>query len=317
MTDQLSDLRIDGLDDDVAPRRLLEEPTRSKGRRSLAGLLVGALSLGTMGIIFAASSMIGTDRSAFGAHQDDATVAVSAFERSDDDQISRSVTRSELTRALSAQRVAERNQSLAETTNKLNDSSTQTLAELRDQASEAEIAKVKANAAKIAEEQKAAQKQLAAIAKQAKVSLPINASLSDTVVAPMKPGTYRIGAGFGATGSWARYHTGMDWVASTGTPVYATTDGIIGSSSGGAWAGIHVVLYHADGSANLYAHLSRKVVNPGDFVQAGQLVGYVGNTGRSFGSHLHFEYYKKGTTPGDVYSATNPAGWLRANGVKY
>jgi len=75
------------------------------------------------------------------------------------------------------------------------------------------------------------------------------------------------------------------------------------------------VIQHSNGGATLYAHMSKRVVRPGEAVTAGQLIGYVGNTGRSFGAHLHFEYYKPGVTPGDVYSASNPMSFLRSLGV--
>ena len=53
----------------------------------------------------------------------------------------------------------------------------------------------------------------------------------------------------------------------------------------------------------------------GTKVTAGQQIGNVGETGRAFGAHLHFEYYKNGTTPGDVYSASDPMEFLRSKGV--
>lgn len=132
---------------------------------------------------------------------------------------------------------------------------------------------------------------------------------------PVKSG-YRIGAGFGKRGSWSRYHTGQDFPAPTGTPVYAAASGVVLSPTAGGWAGINVVIQHSNGGSTLYAHLSGKKVSPGQTVKAGQLIGYVGNTGRSFGSHLHFEYYKPGVTPGDVYSASDPMAFLSSLGVR-
>lgn len=126
---------------------------------------------------------------------------------------------------------------------------------------------------------------------------------------------YRIGAHFGQRGLWARYHTGQDFPAPVGTPVYAVAAGVVLSPTHAGWAGTNVVIQHGPG-ATLYAHLSRRVVSPGQTVKPGQLIGYVGTTGRSFGPHLHFEYYKNGTTPGSVYQASNPMAFLRSLGVR-
>lgn len=134
---------------------------------------------------------------------------------------------------------------------------------------------------------------------------------------PLAKGTYRLSAQFGATGSWSRYHTGMDFSAPTGTPVYAVVDGTVVESSAGGWAGTHVIIEAADGSHTLYAHLSAKTVAPGTKVTAGQQIGNVGETGRAFGAHLHFEYYTPGTRPGDVYSASNPAAFLKELGLTF
>lgn len=133
--------------------------------------------------------------------------------------------------------------------------------------------------------------------------------------APLAKGSYRIGAAFGATGSWSRYHTGQDFVASSGTPVHAATSGTVVSGNVGSWAGNYVVIRAADGSSTLYAHMSNTDVKVGQQVTAGQKIGNVGSTGRSFGAHLHFEYYPSGVTPGNVYSATNPMSYLRSIGI--
>ena len=133
--------------------------------------------------------------------------------------------------------------------------------------------------------------------------------------APLAKGSYRIGAAFGATGSWSRYHTGQDFAASSGTPVHAVTSGTVISGNVGSWAGNYVVIRAADGSSTLYAHMSNTDVKVGQQVTAGQKIGNVGSTGRSFGAHLHFEYYPSGVTPGNVYSATNPMSYLRSIGI--
>ncbi len=137
----------------------------------------------------------------------------------------------------------------------------------------------------------------------------------DGAAAPLAPGTYSLSAAFGATGSWSNYHTGQDFSAATGTPVYAVVSGTVVSGNVGSWAGNYVAIQAADGSSTLYAHLDSTTVNVGDTVTAGQQIGTVGNTGRSFGSHLHFEYYPAGVTPGDVYSATDPMAYLNALGI--
>lgn len=97
--------------------------------------------------------------------------------------------------------------------------------------------------------------------------------------------------------------------------MYAVTSGTVVSGNVGSWAGNYVVIRAADGSSTLYAHMSNTDVKVGQQVTAGQKIGNVGSTGRSFGAHLHFEYYPSGVTPGDVYSATNPMSYLRSIGI--
>lgn len=133
---------------------------------------------------------------------------------------------------------------------------------------------------------------------------------------PVASGQYRLGAGWGATGSWSRYHTGVDLSAPTGTPMYAVASGVVRESMADGWAGVHVVIEHEEGST-LYAHMNSKIVRPGDVVTAGQLIGEVGNTGRSFGSHLHIEFYPKGASLNDPYSAVDPTDWLDSKGVRF
>jgi murein DD-endopeptidase MepM/ murein hydrolase activator NlpD len=125
-----------------------------------------------------------------------------------------------------------------------------------------------------------------------------------------------IGAHFGEYGLWSRYHTGLDFRAAYGVPIRAVKSGVVlYAGNSGDWAGNHVAVRHADGMTTMSSHMSRMAVSAGQTVQAGQVIGYVGQTGRAFGAHLHFELYPAGVTYGDVYRAVNPLPWLRAAGV--
>ncbi|MBR4786620.1 MAG: M23 family metallopeptidase [Bacteroidales bacterium] len=98
-----------------------------------------------------------------------------------------------------------------------------------------------------------------------------------------------------------RAHTGVDITAPKGTPVYATADGTVSGENPGSGYGIAVLINHGFSYQTLYAHLSKKVVKPGQKVKRGQLIGYVGSTGMSSGSHLHYEVIKNGTPVNPVY----------------
>nr|WP_239579699.1 M23 family metallopeptidase [Microlunatus panaciterrae] len=126
-----------------------------------------------------------------------------------------------------------------------------------------------------------------------------------------------VGAQFGQWGSWSRWHTGLDFRASYGTPIRAVQNGIVVfAGNSGDWAGNHVAIRHAGGVTSMSSHMSRMAVSSGQSVQAGQIIGYVGETGRAFGAHLHFELYPAGVRYGDVYRAINPLPWLASNGVQ-
>lgn len=91
-----------------------------------------------------------------------------------------------------------------------------------------------------------------------------------------------------------RRHTGIDMAAAKGTPVYATANGVVSREKSGSGYGITVIINHGYSYQSLYAHLSKRAVKPGERVVRGQIIGYVGNTGLSFGSHLHYEVLKNG-----------------------
>lgn len=104
---------------------------------------------------------------------------------------------------------------------------------------------------------------------------------------------------------WGRLHAGVDLDLETGDPVYAAFDGLVRVSAydGGGY-GRFIVIRHYNGLETLYGHLSKQFLESGTYVKAGDLIGLGGNTGRSFGDHLHFETRYEGNpfNPTQVYN---------------
>lgn len=84
-------------------------------------------------------------------------------------------------------------------------------------------------------------------------------------------------------------HEGLDFTAPTGTPVYATGDGVVTASYRSTTYGNVLFVNHGYGYQTIYAHLVKYIVVRGEKVKRGQVIGYVGNTGRSQAPHLHYE----------------------------
>ena len=84
------------------------------------------------------------------------------------------------------------------------------------------------------------------------------------------------------------YHQGVDLSAPSGTPIYATRGGQVSAATYGSAAGYYVRINHMDGFSSIYMHMTHYVVSAGQNVTAGQLIGYVGQTGVATGNHLHF-----------------------------
>ncbi len=92
-----------------------------------------------------------------------------------------------------------------------------------------------------------------------------------------------------------KMHEGMDFTAKTGSPIYATGDGYIAQADDRASGyGNHIVIRHGFGYETLYAHLSKYKCKVGQHVKRGDIIGYVGSTGRSEGPHCHYEVHKNG-----------------------
>jgi len=92
-----------------------------------------------------------------------------------------------------------------------------------------------------------------------------------------------------------KMHKGMDFTAKTGTPIFATGDGVVAKADNTASGyGNHIVIRHGFGYETLYGHLSRYKCRAGQRIKRGDVIGYVGSTGRSEGPHLHYEVHKNG-----------------------
>lgn len=89
-----------------------------------------------------------------------------------------------------------------------------------------------------------------------------------------------------------KFHSGIDFTAPRGTPIYATGNGTVSFADGGSGYGIHVIINHGFGYSTLYGHMSRVKARPGQKVKRGELIGYVGSTGTSTAPHVHYEVIK-------------------------
>ncbi len=116
----------------------------------------------------------------------------------------------------------------------------------------------------------------------------------------------RIASGFGmridpvyGTPKW---HKGLDFAAPSGTPIYATGNGIVKLSSFSPNGyGNHVIIDHGYGYQTLYGHMTKIKVTQGQKVLRGETIGWVGSTGKSTGPHCHYEVYVNGTQVDPVY----------------
>lgn len=98
------------------------------------------------------------------------------------------------------------------------------------------------------------------------------------------------------TGQVNSFHTGVDLAAASGTSIYASRSGTVTTATYSDVYGYYVVINHGDGFSSLYGHMTNYIVSPGEYVSAGQTIGYMGSTGWSTGPHLHFTIYYNGST---------------------
>lgn len=263
--------------------------------------------------------------------------------------VSRNAVRNEIDRAVADQKAKQRGASLEATGEKATETSGAALTEARTSNLQNQAAATKREQARLEEEKRKAEEALRAQQQEAmggtlqdsvpnapaapaglgattpdaatpggpapQVGAQSAGGVSGGAATPIAPGRYTVGASWGAVGAWSRYHTGQDIGAPIGTPIRAAANGVVVSPNGGGWAGTHVIIQHANGST-LYAHMSHATVRPGQAVTAGQVIGAVGMTGRTFGPHLHFEYYPPGAQTSNPYSTSDPFRWLLSMGVR-
>lgn len=130
-------------------------------------------------------------------------------------------------------------------------------------------------------------------------------SLTQFGIFPVK--NYRLSSKFGprtnpVTGKHGN-HTGMDFATGSGSPIYAVADGTVKSSLFDRIYGNQTILDFGGGVSSMYGHQSKSIVKPGQKVKKGQIIGYVGSTGRSTGPHLHFETWVNN-------KPVNPLSWF-------
>jgi murein DD-endopeptidase MepM/ murein hydrolase activator NlpD len=98
-----------------------------------------------------------------------------------------------------------------------------------------------------------------------------------------------------------KFHEGIDFSAPVGTEIYATGNGTVVSVGRNAGYGNEIVIDHGYNYKTKYAHLSRMFVKPGQNIRRGQIIGYVGNTGKSTSPHLHYEVHKNNVPVNPIY----------------
>jgi murein DD-endopeptidase MepM/ murein hydrolase activator NlpD len=103
------------------------------------------------------------------------------------------------------------------------------------------------------------------------------------------------------------FHQGIDIATDKGNPIYATADGIVESAARTGAYGNLLVVTHAFGLSTRYGHLSAFNVTPGQHVNRGDVIGFVGSTGRSTGSHLHYEILANGKLINPLQLLTQPS----------
>ncbi|SFK30519.1 M23 family metallopeptidase [Geodermatophilus ruber] len=110
---------------------------------------------------------------------------------------------------------------------------------------------------------------------------------------------------------WGSMHYGLDLAGPLGTPIYASTDGVVIRAGRASGYGNAVYIQDADGNVHIYGHMRYYDVQAGDLVRAGDQIAKIGNEGFSTGPHLHYEIHRGGMTGRPI----DPQEWLAERGV--
>jgi murein DD-endopeptidase MepM/ murein hydrolase activator NlpD len=119
----------------------------------------------------------------------------------------------------------------------------------------------------------------------------------------------RLTSGFGSR--WGTFHYGIDLAAPMRTPEYAAGDGVVLRAGAASGFGLAVYILHENGDVTVYGHMDSILVEPGQYVEAGETIALLGNRGQSTGPHLHFEVHEGGEDGERI----NPVTWLAERGV--
>ncbi|MDQ3600204.1 MAG: M23 family metallopeptidase [Actinomycetota bacterium] len=179
--------------------------------------------------------------------------------------------------------------------------------DVADLAKGEQIAEDRAEATREAEERAAAERAAAEAEATEQAAANGVSQLPVAVGDVVMPALGRLTSGFGLR--WGTNHNGIDIANSIGTPIYATTDGVVVESGPASGFGMWVRVQHPDDTVSVYGHINESLVREGQRVAAGEQIATMGNRGQSTGPHLHFEIWKDGE------QKINPMTWLRENGV--
>jgi murein DD-endopeptidase MepM/ murein hydrolase activator NlpD len=120
----------------------------------------------------------------------------------------------------------------------------------------------------------------------------------------------RFTSGYG--GRWGTFHYGIDLAAPMRTPEYAAMDGVVLRAGSASGFGLAVYVLHENGDVTVYGHMDEILVEPGQYVEAGETIALLGNRGQSTGPHLHFEVHQGGMNGKRI----DPVPWLAERGVE-